>query len=114
MNDVSKKIKIMLTRGYTTEEIMDKLLVLRSRVTNIRRAMNIENGTHKRINRYEKQTIFPDGVLLEEMANFKLTDEQLEFIKNNQHLSRTELSKKLNVHKVNLNFALQELNEKKT
>jgi hypothetical protein len=59
----------------------------------------------------EKEVVVqePDK-FLERMIVWELNDEQKEFILNNKHLGRTEISKKLNVKKSFLNHALQKLN----
>jgi hypothetical protein len=48
--------------------------------------------------------------LVESMIKFKLTDEQRQYIMNNRHLSRTEMSRKLGIKKSNLLYVLQKMN----
>jgi len=48
--------------------------------------------------------------LVETMVKFELTNEQRQYIMNNRHLSRTEMSRKLGIKKSNLLYVLQKMN----
>lgn len=48
--------------------------------------------------------------LVETMIKFELTDEQKEYIYDNRHLSRSEMSRKLGIKKSHLLYVLQKMN----